>query len=770
MSEQGLEDAIAVVGMAGRFPGAEDVAAFWRNIREGVESVSFFTEDELAAAGVPAEVYRSPDYVPARAVLSGWDGFDAEFFDYSARDAEYMDPQQRLFLEVAWSALEDAGIAPSRAAGRVGVYAGASLSTYLLWAVGGDPALLQSFYAMDDLSLLLGTSGDFVATRIAYKLGLTGPATTIQTACSTSLVAIHNACQSLLYAECDVAIAGGSSVSVPHGVGYLYREGGAKSQDGRCRAFDAAAGGAVGGSGVGAVVLKRLADALADADHVHAVVRGSAVNNDGAVKVGFTAPSVTGQAEVIGEAIEVSGLDPASIGLVEAHGTGTALGDPIEVAALTRAWRRFTDERGFCALGSVKTNVGHLDSAAGVAGFIKAVLAVREGVLPPSLNFTAPNPAIDFASSPFFVNTESRPWVAEGPRRAAVSAFGMGGTNAHAIVEQAPPRGATGPVRRWQVLTVSARSAAALTASCERLADRLADGGIRLADAAFTLQTGREQFAYRRAIVAEDIAGAVAALRAPAPGPAAVATRRPVAFAVVDGEVDPALHRACLEHEPAYREHFACSERDALVRVWESWGVRSSDPQGTDTVVLRVDQPDPGRLLADLADLWAQGVDIDWTAFSAAEDRRRVPLPTYPFQHRAYRIRHTPTATAPTAPDQEPEHERPDLPTPYLAPRDEVERRVVAIWRDLLRYREIGVDDNFFALGGDSLLAADVVAELRDGFGLDLPMERVMAAPTPAEQAELVRALLVERVAAMTDEQARALVEPGAALDHGQAP
>jgi acyl transferase domain-containing protein len=678
-----LDNAIAVVGMAGRFPGADDVATFWRNICDGVESVSFFTEEELAAAGIEPDVYKHPDYVPARAVLADWNCFDAEFFDYSARDAEYMDPQQRLFLETAWAAMEDAGYAPSRIDGRVGVYAGASLSTYLLHAIGGNPDLLKSFYSMDDMSLLLGTSGDFLATRTAYKLGLTGPATTVQSACSTSLVAIHQACQSLLYDECDLAIAGGSSVTVPHGVGYLYREGGPKSQDGHCRAFDAKAGGAMGGSGVGAVVLKRLADA--EHDHVYAVVRGSAVNNDGAVKVGFTAPSVSGQATVVLDAVEVSGVDPASIGLVEAHGTGTALGDPIEVAALTQAWRRHTDRTGYCALGSVKTNIGHLDAAAGVAGFVKAVSALAHKQLPPSLNFTTPNEQIDFDNSPFFVNTELRPWQSAGPRRAAVSAFGMGGTNAHAVLEEAPQVAASGDTGQWQVLPISARSATALATAVERLANSLETNDFLLADVAFTLQMGREEFAYRRAVVARDTAEAVVALRAPAPAPQAVAGRQPMP----DGELAP-------------------------------------------------DQ---------LADLWCQGVEVDWAAVGS--HGRRVSLPTYPFERRSYLLR---TNT---------DHSRPDLPTKYVAPQDELERAVVEVWQNRLGYGRIGVDDDFYHLGGDSLLGTDVVADLREVVGFELPMERILEAVTPGRQAEVIRTLLVERLASMTDEEAEHLLNEG---------
>ncbi|WP_424184823.1 type I polyketide synthase [Actinokineospora sp. G85] len=554
-----LRDAVAVVGVACRFPGAEDVGAYWRNVAGGVESVSFFSADELAAAGVSPALSGRPDYVPARAVLADWDRFDAAFFDYSAREAELTDPQQRHFLEVAWSALEDAGYPPTGAPGRVGVYAGASASTYLLARIAADPSAVD---LLASVQTQLGNAGDFLATRVAHRLGLTGPALTVQTACSTSLVAIHLACQSLLGAECDMAIAGGASIQFPQESGYLYQNGGILSKDGHCRAFDEAAGGVVMGSGVGAVVLKRWQDAVDDGDFVHAVVRGSAVNNDGSAKVGFTAPSVTGQAAVVVDALEVAGLDPATIGMVEAHGTGTALGDPIEVAALTQAWRRFTDATGFCALGSVKTNIGHLDAAAGVAGFVKAVLAVREGVLPPSLNFSAPNKEIDFAASPFYVNTGSRPWSSPGPRRAAVSAFGIGGTNAHVLLEQAPARDPLpAPARPWQVLPVSARSREALAASATRLADRLAEGGATPADAAFTLQTGREAFAHRRAVVARTTEEAVRLLRQPGPEQEPVADERAGTTDVVllfpgQGSRHAGVGRGLYEREPVYREHY----------------------------------------------------------------------------------------------------------------------------------------------------------------------------------------------------------------------
>ncbi|HEV2378005.1 MAG TPA: polyketide synthase, partial [Streptosporangiaceae bacterium] len=379
---------VAVIGMAGRFPGAADVEEYWQLLRDGVSAVSFFSAQELAEEGIPAEVVGDPRYVPAKGYLPDADMFDAAFFGYSPREAAFIDPQQRLFLECARQALEHAGIDPALTRG-IGVYAGSSASTYL------SRPMRDLAYSPDAHEVLLGNDKDQLTTRTSYKLDLDGPSVCVQSACSTSLVAVHLAVQGLLSGDCDVALAGGVSATFPARAGYRHFDEGINSRDGRCRAFDAAASGTVHGDGVGVVVLKRLAGALRDGDRIHAVVKGSAVNNDGSAKVGYSAPSVTGQSAVIRAAHEAAGVDPATIGYVEAHGTGTALGDPAEVAALTRAFREGTDRTGYCAIGSVKSNIGHLDVAAGVAGLIKAVLAVEHGVLPPTLHVEHPNPAMN---------------------------------------------------------------------------------------------------------------------------------------------------------------------------------------------------------------------------------------------------------------------------------------------------------------------------------------------------------------------------------------
>jgi amino acid adenylation domain-containing protein len=558
-------EGIAVVGMAGRFPGARDLDEFWQNLRAGRESIRFFSEGELLAAGVPSELLARPDYVRARGALDDFDRFDAAFFDIAPREAELLDPQHRLFLEAAWEALEDAGCDPGRSGGPVGLFAGVSANTYLLSHLLADPAALA---AADGSQAMLGSDKDFLATRVSYKLNLRGPSLTVQTACSTSLVAVHLACRALLGRECDLALAGGVSIAVPQAAGYLYQEGGIASPDGHCRAFDAQAGGTVSGSGVGVVVLRRLADAMAAGDPIRAVLRGSAINNDGAGKVGYTAPGVDGQAEVIAAAQRLAGITPEDLTYIEAHGTGTPLGDPIEIAALAKVFRAATTRRGFCAIGSVKTNIGHLDAASGVAGLIKTVLALEHREIPPSLHFTTPNPQIDFAASPFFVNAALADWQSQGaPRRAGVSSFGMGGTNAHVVLEEAPGAAPSGPSRPLQLLLLSARNANALEALTDRLAGYLvAHPDLCLADAAHTLQVGRRALPRRRMLVAGDTAGAAAALAAREPSRVLTLTRdrgrRPVVFLFPgQGAQHPGMGRGLYAAEPVFRATLdACLE------------------------------------------------------------------------------------------------------------------------------------------------------------------------------------------------------------------
>ncbi|MFN6461427.1 MAG: polyketide synthase [Nostoc sp. DedVER02] len=508
-----LMEGVAIIGMAGRFPGATGVESFWQNLQDGVESLSLFTDEELINAGVPPTVINNSNYVKLGGVLENIDLFDAAFFDLNPKEAEVTDPQHRLFLECAWSALENAGYDSTKCESRVGVYAGASLNNYLSFNLKSEQLGSAQSYQK-----LIGNDKGFLSTRVSYKLNLTGPSITVQTACSTSLVAITLAYQSLQNYQCDMALAGGVSIRLPQKTGYLYEPGGPLSPDGHCHAFDATAQGTTVGNGVGIVVLKRVRDAIADGDCIYAVIKGAAINNDGSMKVGYTAPSVDGQAEAIAEAVMLAEVEPETISYIEAHGSGTALGDPIEIAALTKVFRASTEKKNFCAIGSVKTNIGHLDAAAGVAGLIKTALALKHELIPPSLNFEQPNPDIDFANSPFYVNTKLTVWkTGSTPRRAGVSSLGMGGTNTHVVLEEAPTLPGSSPSRPWQLLVISAKTESALETARQNLSQHLMlHPDLNLADVAYTLQVGRRDFNYRQILVCTDTQDAIKGLNQPA--------------------------------------------------------------------------------------------------------------------------------------------------------------------------------------------------------------------------------------------------------------
>ncbi|MBP1888262.1 non-ribosomal peptide synthetase/type I polyketide synthase [Sinorhizobium mexicanum] len=497
-------NAVAIIGMAGRFPGAENVDQFWSNLADGVESIADLDQQALRAAGVDPETLAKPNYVRREAVISGVDLFDAAFFGISPKEAAWMDPQQRILLETAYQALDHAGYGSRETVGGgVGVFAGVGANHYLAAREGGRD-LLDS----EKLQISILNGPDFTATRIAYKLNLTGPCVSVQTACSTSLVAVHLACQSLRRGECDMALAGGASISLPHGKGYLHQQGHILSPDGHCRAFDAKAQGTVRGSGAAVVVLKRLSDACRDGDYIWSVIKGIAINNDGAAKVGFTAPSAEGQAAVIRAALTDADVSADSISYVEAHGTGTYLGDPIEISGLTKAFRSHTARNQFCAIGSVKTNIGHLDAAAGVTGLIKLATMLNKGVIPASLHLDKPNPNIDFQESPVFVNKACTAWPkGGGPRRGGVSSFGIGGTNAHAVLEEAPTRTGEQGDGRLHLFPVSAASRSALAEVLRQMAGFLRRNDIQqnAANIAYTLQTGRAALRYRTSFVGSDL-------------------------------------------------------------------------------------------------------------------------------------------------------------------------------------------------------------------------------------------------------------------------
>lgn len=671
-------EGIAVVGMAARFPGAGSIAQFWQNLRAGCESVTFFSEEELLKAGLSPQILGRPEYVRAKPVIDGIEEFDAAFFGISPREAELMDPQHRLFLECAWQAIEDSGHDAWSHPGRAAVFATAGKNTYMVFNLLGHADWMHS----DEVfHLLLGNEKDYLSSRVSYKLNLKGPSITIQSACSSSLVAVHMACQSLLLGECDIALAGGVSVDVPRVSGYLYRPGGILSPDGHCRAFDAAAEGTTFGHGVGVVVLRKLSDALADGDFIRAVIRGTAVNNDGAERAGFTAPSVNGQAAAIMEALAVADIPAESITYVEGHGTATPVGDPIEVHALVRAFRTRNQRRHSCAIGSVKTNIGHLAAAAGIAGMIKTVLALQHREIPPSLHFERPNPHIDFSNTPFFVNTQLRPWTSDGPRRAGVSSFGQGGTNAHIVLEEAPSPPSAAQSCGRHALVISAQTASAREQAARQLAEYLDQSPFDFADVAYTLQVGRKHFNYRRVVYANSKHEAAAALRA---------MNSPYVFDSTCGHASPVAPR----------------------------DFETDDPQQR------------------MGELWLQGASCDWRGCYAGQKRRRVPLPTYPFQRRRHWVERR--ETLPTTLNEQ----RSAVAQPLNADSyPQVLNTLSRIFADVLGVEHIGHGDNFFDLGGHSLLEAQVRGRVTRSLGVALPKGVLFDRPTIAQLADLITTL-----------------------------
>ncbi|NOK63893.1 MAG: hypothetical protein GFH27_549391n22 [Chloroflexi bacterium AL-W] len=552
---------IAIVGMACRFPGARNLAAFWEILRDGREAITFFSEEMLRATGIPPEDYQSSHYIRAGTYIDDQDCFDAPFFGLTAREAALLDPQHRLFLQCAWEALEDATHVPAHFDGAIGVFAGCSLSAYLHKNLHARFDPYTSREPAEMLQISIGNEPDYLPTQVSYKLNLRGPSIAVQTACSTSLVAVHLATQSLLTGESDMALAGGATLRVPQQQGYFHLEDGPFSPDGHCRAFDSNAAGTVFGQGVGIVALRRLEDALEDGDHIYAVLKGTAINNDGAHKVGFTAPAINGQVQVITEAHAIAEVDPRTITYVEAHGTATPLGDPIEFEALTRAFGTRDGAAKWCALGSVKTNIGHTETAAGIAGLIKTALALHHKQLPPSLHFVEPNPQMNFERSPFYINTECIDWTnGDHPRRAGVSSFGFGGTNAHVVLEEAPVRSMTRSANSYELLTLSAKTSYALDEATDQLATHLAQNAdVSLADIAFTLHVGREAFVERCAIVTSDSQDALAVLRGEAPERifthTAYTDPPPVVFLFPGGGAQyPAMGQMLYQQAPVFRQ------------------------------------------------------------------------------------------------------------------------------------------------------------------------------------------------------------------------
>jgi acyl transferase domain-containing protein len=717
---------IAIIGMSGRFPGARNIREYWQKLRDGVECIIPLSEEQMRSAllkslgYVPeatlAQWLRDPHYVRAAAVLEDIDLFDAEFFGYTTSEAEAMDPQQRLFLECAWEVMEDAGYDPHSYEGLIGVYAGAEMSSYHHQM---QTCLLPT---ERDFLALLGNEANYLTTRVSYKLDCKGPSFNIQSACSTSLVAVHVACQSLKSGECDMALVGGVVAYATQEIGYVYREGGLVSPDGHCRPFDAQAGGTVlSHGGVGAVLLKPLREALADGDSIYAVIKGSAVNNDGMLKTGYTAPGIGGQARVVTEALAVADIPPDSISYIEAHGSATPLGDSVEVTALTQAFRRHTERKNFCAIGSVRSNIGHLGAASGIAALIKTVLALHHKKIPPSLHYEHPHPQIDVANSPFYVNSTLREWVAAAtPRRAGVNSLGIGGSNAHIILEEAPPLECdeVESSDALHLLVLSARTEAALEQMTVNLRNHLEDHPEQdLADIAYTLQVGRRAFAYRRIIAGRSHGEVIRAMRTMDPS------------RVFSAYQENSYQHMDLRHVP-----------DAQAR------------------------------------LWLAGAPIEWSQLYEREQRRRLSLPTYPFERHRYwmyppqieygvDISHQPSVTRdryPAASVSNPAvrsvRPRPELAVAYVAPRNEIEQVLARTWQELFGIERVGVHDSYYDLGGHSLLAMRMAARIRTAFSIDIALARIFELRTIAELADLVEEMLIKKVEDLSEEEVQRLI------------
>jgi acyl transferase domain-containing protein len=758
---------VAVIGMACRFPGATTVERFWQNLEEGRDAVVFFSDDDLLAAGVAPELLRDRHYVKAGQVLPDIDKFDAEVFKITAEDAEIMDPQQRQFLECAVEAFENAACDPERFPGAIGVYAGVGMNTYLLRNLGER---FRSASPLERYRLMLTGDKDFLATRLSYKLNLRGPSVNVNTACSTSLVAVHMACLGLLGGECDVALAGSAHVRIPQVEGYLYQDGMIFSPDGRCRAFDASARGTIVGSGVGVVVLKRLQDALEQRDWIYAVIKGSAINNDGALKASYTAPSVEGQSAAIREAQMLAGCGPETISYIEAHGTGTPLGDPVEIAALKKVFGEAVREHR-CAIGSVKTNVGHLDAAAGMAGLIKTCLMLERKRLVPSLHFQKANPETGLDDSPFYVNTAATDWCAgDSPRRAGVSSFGIGGTNTHVVLEEASDRAYAVHTHGPRLLIVSARSAKSLERASMELARHLKQHrDLEIGDVAYTLATGRRHYQHRVAYVCVDTHDAALALAVGYPDRmlAGVADEAPrkcafvfrehsgagtyeiyrVASLVMSWGIRPNALVAhgrgilaagciagCFPIEETIRHPIHAtapkiplwsdalggwvSEREAAdAATWRGGSgcqAASAAPALHGQILVDLDAMcSPSSLLTGLARLWISGAEVDWESVYRDEEYRRVPLPARPFERKRYWV--------------EPPDRKPVVKNGRTLLVEQVHAAPVAARPQLLVQfiqREIahvlGTDEdqlpdptaNLFELGIDSLTLIEVAARL----------------------------------------------------------
>lgn len=866
--DENLDNAVAIIAMGGRFPEAANLEKFWSNLYNGVESVKHFTKEDLQKMGIDKHLIDNPRFVAADAVLEDIDKFDASFFDYSAREAEITDPQHRLFLETAWEVMERAGYNSDEYNDRTAVFAGSNLSGYMIRNLYSNPGLVEQ---LGSFKVMISNGQDFLATKVSHKMNLTGPSVNVNTLCSSSMVAVHFACKSLLGFDCDLALAGAVSIQITRNEAFFYTEGGIGSSDGHCRAFDSGANGTVSGSGLAVIALKRLEDAIADGDHIEAVIRGTAINNDGALKNSYTAPSVDGQAECIAEALAISGVDPETISYIDAHGTGTNLGDPIEIAALSKVYESKSDKKQFCAIGSVKTNIGHLVHAGGIASLIKTVLSMQHKTIPASLNFEEPNSKIDFVNSPFYINSKRCEWKNNGyPLRAGVSSFGIGGTNTHVILEEAPITESSEPSKRGrQIIVLSAKTASALETMSANLGKFIEENSeLSLADIAFTLAVGRKNFSHKRAIVCNSISDLSCSLKKPNEKKCITSYQKnrtaTVTFVFPDYVDESFDLKAFYQSEETFKSAFdrcaklfkekhnvdienfldgesttskillqrcfTFSVEYSFATLLKSWGISldkaicegvgcvaaaclagSMSLDDAAKIILKGNAdsvnfekpkykllnydgneflPDEESIksqllkgITDIKDLskqldnpdelvfvigsqnevksgeaanacfmlssngddvymsvafavakyWSLGGKIRWNAFYANEKRHRVALPTYPFERQRYWIE--PGSSNDSGEVSKPKltvRKRPELDTPYRAPKTEVEKKICEMAADTLGYEKIGVDDDFFELGGHSLLAVALIAKLRNEFKKDITLESLFENTTVA--------------------------------------
>lgn len=666
---------IAIIGMAGRFPGASNIKHFWNNILNKTESISFFNDSELINAGICADILHNKDYIKAKGVLSGASLFDASFFNLTKYEAETLDPQHRIFLEVAWEALENASYTTENESIKIGVFAGSTnRNTYY---INNLLKFAKNRIQNDDFGIFTRNSSDFLATLVAYKLNLTGPCLNIQTACSTSLVAICQACENLLNNRCDIALAGGVTITVPLKSGYIYRPGMMLSSDGHCRTFDEKADGTVVGNGVGILVLKRLQDAEKDKDFIHAIIKGFSVNNDGQNKIGFHAPSISGQQKVIQDAIKRANIDPSMISYIETHGTGTQLGDAVEIKSLTNVFNNPQNKisKKSIALGAVKPNIGHLDVAAGVVGCIKAIEALKFRILPPNIHYKQPNPSLNLATTPFYINTEATPWHTSFRRYAGISSFGIGGTNAHLILQDAPSQSLTGKPKDLPVLLVlSAKRLSILIKSRRKLSEYLQQNSeINLQNVAFTLQKGRTHFNTRYACI-------------------------------------------CYSAKEAMEKLQKVEDRNGT-----EYGLK----------ILQNRKNTLSQQLYLLANDWLSSKPVNWDKLYE-ERPYKIPLPTYPFESREYWIYpETNTNNVKCHPNRK-EIKKTKVTKQLLT------EQITAIFKNFLGTDEIQSSDDFYNFGGDSLLTLQVIAEINTLPGINISPDILLKYSSATSLAEYI--------------------------------